>query len=123
MNAFAEHHEPQVLRPFHRSEVLSIEQAALVTGRSPRTIREWCLLHDIGRRIGGRWAVSKVALAMWLDGDKAALKAYLAGDRSSPIVTSYFERCGVPLPRPQAQDTLTPVLGGSPERRLSELQP
>jgi hypothetical protein len=91
--------EPQVLRPFHRSEVLSIGEAALTAGRSPRTVREWCLLHDIGRRVGGRWAVSKVALAMWLDGNKDALAAYLAGDRNSPEIAEYFQRCGVPLPR------------------------
>jgi hypothetical protein len=52
---------------------------------------------DIGRRIGGRWAVSNVALRMFLDGDQDALKAYLAGDRHSANVTEYFERCGVPI--------------------------
>jgi hypothetical protein len=92
-------HEPQVLRPFHRSEVLSVAEAADIAGRSVRTIREWCLLHDIGRRIGGPWSVSKVTLAMWLDGNKEALAVYLAGDRSSPIVMEYFSRCGVPLPK------------------------
>jgi hypothetical protein len=92
-------HEPQVLRPYHRSEALSIAEAALITGRSVRTIRDWCARLDIGRRIQGRWAVSKVALAMLLDGNKEALAAYLAGDRSSPIVAEYFSRCGVPLPK------------------------
>jgi len=91
--------EPQVLRPFHRSEVLPVAEAARIAGRSKRTIREWCLLHDIGRRILGRWAVSKVALAMLLDGNKEALAAYLAGDRSFPAVAEYFFRCGVPLPK------------------------
>ena len=88
--------EPQVLRPFDRSEALSTAEAARVAGRAVRTIREWCLLYDIGRRIGGRWAVSKVAMAMWLDGNKEALAAYLAGDRSSPTITGYFYRCDVP---------------------------
>jgi hypothetical protein len=96
--------EPQVLRPFYRSEARSIAEAAEIAGRSPRTLRQWCLLYDIGRRIGGQWAVSKVALAMWLDGNKEALAAYLAGDRSSPTVTAYFERCGVPLPRQKSAD-------------------
>ena len=108
--------EPQVLRPFHRSEALSIAEAAEIAGRSPRCIREWCLLHDIGRRIGGQWAVSRVAFAMFLDGDKLALQAYLAGDRSSPTVTAYFERRGVPLPRQQIHG-----LAGVRERQLSEL--
>jgi hypothetical protein len=92
--------EPQILRPFNRSEVLSIAEAAHLAGRSERTIRDWCLLNDIGRRIGGRWAVSRVALAMFLDGDREALASYLGGDRTSPAVTTYFERCGLPLPKP-----------------------
>jgi hypothetical protein len=91
--------EPLVLMPFHRSEVLSIAEAAHIARRSVRTLRGWCLLHDIGRRIQGRWAVSKVALAMLLDGNKEALAVYLEGDRSSPIVAEYFSRCGVPLPK------------------------
>jgi len=96
------HGEPQVLRPFHRDEVLSIAGAAIEADRSQRTVRDWCLLHDLGRRIGGRWAVSKVALAMWLDGDSEALAAYLRGDRQSPIVLAYFTRCKVPLLRREA---------------------
>jgi Helix-turn-helix domain len=80
--------EPQVSRPFHRAEVCSPEEAARVAGKSIRTVRDLCRLHDIGRRIGGRWAISKVALAMWLDGAREALAAYLAGDRSSPSILS-----------------------------------
>ena len=87
------------MRPFHRSEVLSAAEAARIADRAVRTIREWCAHHDIGRRIGGRWAVSKVALAMLLDGDNTALAAYLAGDRQSDVVTAYFERCGLPSVR------------------------
>jgi hypothetical protein len=97
--------EPQVLRPFNRAEVLSIEEAADIAGRSVRTLREWCQLHDIGRRIGGRWAVSRVALATLLEGDKNALAAYLTGDRSSPRIMHYFCRCGVPLPRFKAAES------------------
>ena len=91
--------EPQVLRPYHRSEAIPVAEASRIAGRSVRTMRDWCLRLDIGRRICGQWAVSKVALAMMLDGDKDALEAYLAGDRTSPLVTEYFERCWVPLPR------------------------
>ena len=90
-------HEPQVLRPYHRSEALSIAEAAKLAGRSVRTVREWCGRRDLGRRIGGKWAVSRVALAMFLDGDREALTAYLRGDRSSTAVRAYFERCGVPV--------------------------
>ena len=91
--------EPQVLRPFHRSEVQSVAEAAEMAGRSERTIRDWCARFDLGRRIGRQWAVSRVALAMFLDGDRGALASYLNGDRTSSAVTTYFERCRVPLPK------------------------
>ena len=91
-------HEPQDLRPFHRSEALSISEAARLAGRSVRTLRDWCARLDIGRRIGGQWAVSRVALAMFLDGDREALASYLRGDRTSPTIRAHFERCGLPVP-------------------------
>ena len=91
--------EPQVLRPFHRSEALSIAEAARLAGRSVRTVREWCARVDIGRRVSGQWAVSRVALAMFLDGERDALAAYLHGDRTSRTVMTYFERCGVHAPK------------------------
>ena len=91
--------EPRVLQPFNRAEVLSVAEAASVAGKSVRTIRSWCLLRDVGRRIGGRWAVSKVALAMLLDGNKEVLTAYLSGNRTSSMIKNYFDRCDVPLPR------------------------
>ena len=50
--------EPQILRPFDRAEVLSIAEAAAIAGRKVRTLRDWCLRHDIGRRIEGQWALS-----------------------------------------------------------------
>jgi Helix-turn-helix domain len=89
-------HEPHVLRPFNRSEVLSVAEAALTAGRSQRTVRDWCARLDIGRRVGGQWAVSRVALAMFLDGDQDALAAYLRGDRTSPTIIEYFARCDCP---------------------------
>ena len=96
---------PQVLLPFHRDEVLSIAEAALHAGKSARTTREWCMRFDIGRRIAGRWAVSKIALEMLLHDDRDALHRYLAGDRSSSAVTAYFKRLGVPLPRGGGQNS------------------
>ena len=50
-----------------------------------------------GRIIGGRWAISQVALDMLLDGDKDSLEAYLSGDRSSERVRSYYMRRSIPL--------------------------
>ena len=40
-------------------------------------------------------SVSRVALAMFLDGDGRALRAYHAGDRTRDIVAGYFERAGL----------------------------
>jgi hypothetical protein len=92
-----------VLVPFDAREGISLSQAALRAGKSESTVRSWCVQHGLGRRVGGGvWVVSKVALSMFLDGDRKALSAYLAGDRSSSLVKRYFERTGVPLPKAAA---------------------
>jgi len=52
---------------------------------------------QIGRVIGGRWAISQVALDMLLEGDKDSLDAYLSGDRTSERVRSYYMRRSIPL--------------------------
>lgn len=84
------------LRPFDRREGISIEEAAHRAGRDVRTLRRWCLDHMIGRRIaGGPWTVSVVALAMLLNGDAAALRLYLAGDRHSALIIAYFTEAGL----------------------------
>ena len=83
---------PQVLIPFDLAEALTIQQAANVAGRSVVTLRTWAALHDLGRPVAARWMISRVALAMFLDGDREALRAYLAGDRSSALVIGYFQR-------------------------------
>lgn len=101
--------EPQVLRPFSRAEAITVAEAVAISGKSERTIRTWCMIHDIGRKIGGQWAVSVVALHMLLEGNDAALAAYLKGDRSSPLVTDYFARCDVPCPSASRRVTLGSV--------------
>ena len=58
----------------------------------------WCVEHGIGRRVaGGTWKVSKVALAMLLDGDLEALAAYRDdGVRGSwEPVAKFYRRCGL----------------------------
>lgn len=85
---------PRVLIPFDRREALTLAQAAEIAGRSIETIRRWASLEDIGRRVGGQWAVSHVALLMFLDGDRSALRSYLSGDRGL-AVRPYFERAGL----------------------------
>jgi hypothetical protein len=97
--------EPAILRPYNAAEALTVRQAAALAKRSVRTIREWAARFDLGRRIGGAWAISGPALLMHLDGNREALSLYHAGDRHSPIVTEYFQRCGVPLPSRRAQES------------------
>jgi hypothetical protein len=85
-----------ILVPFDAREAMTLRQAALRANKSESTMRSWCIERGLGRRVGdGPWNVSRVALAMFLDGDINALRAYHAGDRSSPLVTQYFERSGL----------------------------
>lgn len=110
--------EPQVcltLIPYDKREGFSLGKAADLAGKSVGTVRNWCLQHGLGRRVGGgTWIVSKVAFAMFLDGDGVALAAYQSGDRSSPLVAPYFERFNLICQKPQnsqsPQSTQTPQL-------------
>jgi hypothetical protein len=87
------HPDRLVLVPYDRREGMTVSAAANLAGKSVSTIRGWCGHHGIGRRIGdGTWIVSRVALAIFLDGDTDALAAYHAGDRSSARVLRYFDR-------------------------------
>jgi hypothetical protein len=86
----------QVLIPYDVLEGISLAEASGIAGKSVGTIANWCRDHGLGRRVGGgTWVVSKVALAMFLDDDKKALRVYHAGDRSSDLVVRYFERFGL----------------------------
>jgi hypothetical protein len=83
----------RILQPFDKRECLSLKGAADIAGKSESTLRGWCEVHGLGRRIGGGvWSVSKVALAMFLDGDVKALRAYHLGDRTTELVAAYFRR-------------------------------
>ena len=79
------------------AEFIGTEEARRRAGVAQRTIREWCVLHRIGRRIAGRWRVSQVALDMLLGEDCRALEAYQAGDRTSDQVRLYFARRNIAL--------------------------
>jgi hypothetical protein len=92
--AFA--NDRKILSPFDKRECISLKTAATIAGKSESTLRAWCDEHGLGRRIGGgTWSVSKVALAMFLDGDQKALRAYHAGDRESELVAAYFRRAAL----------------------------
>jgi hypothetical protein len=90
-------HLSAILRPYYVAEAIGIAEAAQQASKSTRTMREWCLRHQIGRMIGGRWAISQVALDMLLEGDMGSLEAYLSGDRRSERVRSYYGRRSIPL--------------------------
>ena len=85
--------QPMVLIPYDRREAITLKQAAEIAGRSQTTVRGWCASYHIGRRVaGGPWMVSQAALQMLLDGDRAALEAYLSGDRDGPLVAPHLDR-------------------------------
>lgn len=87
----------RVLTPYDPREGISLAMAAKRAGKSETTIRNWCPQHGLGRRVGGGvWVVSQVALAMFLDGDMAALAAYHSGDRMNAKVEQYFARFNLP---------------------------
>ena len=88
---------PAILRPYYLAEAIGVAKAARQAGKSERTMREWCARHRIGRMIGGRWAISQIALDRLLEGDKDGLEAYLSGDRSSERVRSYYTRRSISL--------------------------
>jgi hypothetical protein len=109
----------RVLTPYDPREGISLAAAAKRAGKSETTIRNWCPQHGLGRRVGGGvWVVSQVALAMFLDGDTSALAAYHSGDHSSSEVSQYFERFGLPRPKPSAFRGGT---GRAPEARRAHV--
>jgi hypothetical protein len=66
----------KILSPFDKRECINLRKAADIAGKPESTVRGWCDKHGLGRRVGcGTWSVSKVALAMFLDGDMRALRA------------------------------------------------
>jgi hypothetical protein len=83
------------LVPFSTEESRTIGQAATLAGKSERTVRSYCSIHGVGRRVaGGTWAVSRVALAMLLNGDDEALVSYRdhgVRRRYEPVARYYHE--------------------------------
>jgi hypothetical protein len=87
---------PQTLKPYWPEEAVSINEAAFLAKKSVGTMRNWAANDFLGRPVGPvSWQVSRVALAMYLDGNRRALAQYLRGDRSSPTIVAYYERLGL----------------------------
>jgi len=86
----------RTLIPYAGEESISIGEAATIARKSERTLRNWCVKPGIGRRIGGAWAVSRVALQMVLANDPDTLAAYHDGARARyEPVASYYRRLGL----------------------------
>jgi hypothetical protein len=95
-----------------------------VSGRAANTIQLWAERYGIGRKIGGDWHISRVALRMFLDGDAAALGAYHAGNHTDSAVRSYFERvgCGALLRNSQTPQ-ISQNQSGEPEPPVAIIGP
>ena len=85
----------RVLVPFVGFEVADVHYAARWAGVTPKCIRQWCERHGVGRKIAGRFFVSRLALPMFVEGDRETLARYHAGDRG-PEVLAYLTRMQTP---------------------------
>ncbi|ARQ08604.1 hypothetical protein NXC12_CH00513 [Rhizobium etli] len=81
-----------------RPDIVALKTAVDRTGKSERTIRNWCRMHGIARQTapGAPLEISAPALEMVLHGDFEALEMLRAGDRNSPEVRRYFDHLGLP---------------------------
>jgi hypothetical protein len=95
LGATTKPHQLHILIPFHRQETMSTREAASFAGVSIVTARLWATRYGLGRRVGGPILLSKPALLMHLENDRAALRLYQQGERLDPRVARYFERCGI----------------------------
>lgn len=93
---------PAILRPWQTDDAISIGEAQRLTGEGRMRLIALADRHKVGRKIGERWAFSRVALLALLHDDRPALHAYLAGDRSSPTVARAYRAAGVSLPAGRA---------------------
>ncbi|WP_245509783.1 hypothetical protein [Rhizobium leguminosarum] len=81
-----------------RSDIIALKTAVDRSGKSDRTIRNWCRFFGIGRQSspGAPLEISAPALEMVLHGDLEALEMLRAGDRSGHQVRRYFDHLGLP---------------------------
>lgn len=80
-------------------EIINLKMAVHVTGRSERTIRDWCRDFGIGVKAcpGSPLQISAPALEMVKHGDFAALELLREGNRQHPRVKRIFDHLGLPL--------------------------
>lgn len=72
-------------------EVMTIAEAAIHAGKTPKTIRRWCDEFGISRQVrkNSPVQVSRIALDMVIHGDWPALERLKVGDRAHRLVTFY----------------------------------
>jgi hypothetical protein len=68
--------------------------ATAFSGKSENTIRLSAERYDTGRKIGGDWHISRVALRMFLDGDTDALATSLGRPNQSISAAVFRTRRG-----------------------------
>lgn len=88
---------PAVLKPYDPLDAIGIGDACRLSGESRLRLIAMAQRYSLGRKIGSRWAFSRIALCAFLNDDQEGLTAYLAGDRTGSAVTRAYHAAGVPL--------------------------
>ncbi|TCN30135.1 hypothetical protein [Sinorhizobium americanum] len=80
-----------------KDETLNLKAAVHVSGRSEKTIRNWCKEFGIGSQAcpGGPLEISAPALEMVRRGDIPALELLREGRRDHPRVRRYYDFLGL----------------------------
>ncbi len=81
----------------HRTDIINLKEAVARTGKSDRTLREWCHVYGIGRQSmrGAPLEISAPALEMVMHGDLEALELMRNGDRRHERVKRFFDHLGL----------------------------
>lgn len=79
-------------------EFIPMGEAIRRSGRARPTFYKIIARAPITRVDFGLRLCSLPGMLMVQAGDRVALDAYVAGDRTSPIVANYLRRAGVPVP-------------------------
>lgn len=82
-----------------RDETINLKNAVHVTGRSEKTIRNWCHEFGIGVQAcpGAPLEISAPALEMLRHGDMVALELLRQGKRDHARVRRYFDHLGLSI--------------------------
>jgi hypothetical protein len=77
-------------------EEINIKAACHRTGKTDKTIRQWCRDYGIGGAMpGSPLRISAPALLMVFHGDVAALELLREGKRNHPRVRRYYDEFGI----------------------------